>query len=181
MAISCSLSKNLLRKDTCAYSLPEVTDIYVANFSDVTSAPVDYNCESGVIVSTLTIATGASVYHIEPAKKSTTYTDELVVEDSGKKYRTHTITFNLNGKYDAGMICPVDALALGKFFVVVKTADGVYLALGRSVGLEASAQSVTGGGDSNGVTVTLSANVTESAVPLSEAAVTEMLSKVPQA
>ena len=102
------------------------------------------------------------------------------MEDSGNKYRTHTITFNLNGKYDENMICPVDALALGRFFVVVKTADNVYLALGRSVGLEASAQSVAGGGDNNGITVTLSANVTEAAVPLSEAAVSSMLALVPQ-
>lgn len=180
MALSCNLNKNLLRSNTCAYSLPEVTDIYIANFSDVTNAPVDYNCESGVSISGFSATTGASVYHIEPAKNSTTYTDELVVEDSGNKYRTHTITFNLTGKYDKDMICPVDALALGRFFVVVKTADGEYLALGRSVGLEASAQSVSGGGDTNGVTVTLSANVTESAVPLSATAVGELLEKVAQ-
>lgn len=175
----CSLNKNLLRKNTCGYSLPEVTDIYIANFSDVTSAPLDYSCESGVSISEFSAATEASVYHIEPAKNSTTYTDELVVEDNGNKYRTHTITFNLNGKYDKNMICPVDALALGRFFVVVKTADSEYLALGRSVGLEASAQSVAGGGDSNGVTVTLSANVTETAVPLSETAISELLALVP--
>lgn len=179
MAI-CSLNKNLLRTNTCGYSLPEVTDIYVANFSDVTDAPVAYDCESGVTISAFSATTGASVYHIEPAKNSTTYTDELVVEDNGNKYRTHTITFNLNGKYDKDMICPVDALALGRFFVVVKTADGEYLALGRSVGLEASEQSVSGGGDTNGVTVTLSANVTESAVPLSEAAIGQLLAKVAQ-
>lgn len=178
---TCSLNKNLLRKNTCAYSLPEVTDIYIANFTDITEAGLDYSCDSGVTVSGLTVATGASVYHIEPAKNSTTYTDELVVEDNGNKYRTHTITFNLNGKYDKDMICPVDALALGRFFVVVKTADGEYLALGRTVGMEASAQSVAGGGDTNGVTVTLSANVTEAAAPLSESAVTSLLAKVPQA
>ena len=177
---TCSLNKNLLRKNTCAYSLPEVTDIYIANFSDVTNAPVDYDCESGVSISAFSASTGAAVYHIEPAKNSTTYTDELVVEDNGNKYRTHTITFNLNGKYDKDMICPVDALALGRFFVVVKTADGEYLALGRSVGLEASAQSVAGGGDTNGVTVTLSANVTEAAVPLSTDAIAQLLALVPQ-
>lgn len=180
MAISCSLNKNLLRKDTCSYSLPEVTDIYLANFSDITAAPVDYDCESAgtVEVSAITIASGAHFFHIEPAKNSTTYTDELVVEDSGNKYRTHTLSFSLNGKYDKNMICPIDALALGRFFAVVKTADGEYLSLGRSVGLEASAQSVAGGGDTNGVTVTLSANVTESAVPLSEAAKTTMLGAI---
>ena len=171
MALSCSLSKNLLRSNTCGYSLPEVKDIYVANFSDVTAAPVEYDCASGVTVTGITLASGATFYHIEPAKNSVTFTDELVVEDNGNKYRTHTITFNITGKYDKDMVCPVDALSLGRFFVVVATADGEYLALGRTAGLEASAQSVAGGGDTNGVSVTLTANVTESAVPLSEAAI----------
>ena len=166
--VSCSLNKNLLRKDSCNYSLPEVKDIYLANYSDVVSATVDYDCESGV---TLTLASGATFYHIEPAKNSVTFTDELVVQDNGSKYRTHTLTFTLNGKYDKDMVCPVDALALGRFFVVVATADGEYLALGRAVGLEASEQSIAGGGDTNGITVTLTGNVTESAVPLSAAAI----------
>ena len=170
--VSCSLNKNLLRKDSCSYSLPEVKDIYLANFTDIVSAPVDYDCESGVTVSAITLASGASFYHIEPAKNSVTFTDELVVQDNGSKYRTHTLTFTLNGKYDKDMVCPVDALALGRFFVVVATADGEYLALGRAVGLEASEQSIAGGGDTNGITVTLSGNVTESAVPLSETAIT---------
>ena len=74
MAI-CTLNKNLLRSNTCGYSLPEVTDIYVANFDDVTEAPVDYNCESGVTISTFSAKTEAKVFHIEPAKNSTTYTD----------------------------------------------------------------------------------------------------------
>lgn len=171
MAISCSLNKDLLRKDTCGYSLPTIVDIYVANFSEVTSAPVSYDCESGVSVTGITLATGATFYHIEPAKDSTSFTDELVVEDNGNRYRTHTISFNLNGKYDKNMVCPFDALSLGRFFVVVHTADDEYLALGRAVGLEANAASLGGGGDQNGITVTLSGNVTESAVPLSEAAI----------
>lgn len=167
----CTLSKDLLRTNTCGYSLPEVKDIYIANFVDVTAATVDYACESGVSIDTLALSGTAKFYHIEPAKNSVTFTDELVVEDNGNKYRTHTITFNLTGKYDKNMVCPVDALALGRFFVVVATADNEYLALGRGVGMEASAQSVAGGGDTNGVTVTLTANVTESAVPLSAAAI----------
>lgn len=171
MAISCSLNKDLLRKDSCGYSLPTIVDIYVANFSEVTAAPVEYDCESGVTVTGITLASGASFYHIEPAKDSTSFTDELVVEDNGNRYRTHTITFNLNGKYDKNMVCPLDALSLGRFFVVVHTADDEYLALGRAVGLEANAASLAGGGDTNGITITLSGNVTESAVPLAEAAI----------
>lgn len=171
MAISCSLNKSLTRENTCGYSLPEISEIFIANFNDVTSAPVDYDCESGVTVSAITMATGATFYKIDPAKNSVTFTDELVVEDNGNKYRTHTITFNLSGKYDKDMVCPVDALSLGKFFVVVHTADDQYLALGRAVGMEASEQSVAGGGDTNGITVTLTANVTETSIPLSDAAI----------
>lgn len=172
---TCKLQKNLTKGDNCGYSLPEVKDIYVANFIDITAAPVAYDCSTGVSISGITAATTADTfYHIEPAKNSVTFTDELVVEDNGNKYRTHTITFNLSGKYDKDMVCPVDALALGRFFVVVVTADGEWLALGRNTGLEASAQSIAGGGDTNGVTVTLSANVTESATPLNDNAITEL-------
>ena len=169
----CNLTKDLLRTNTCGYSLPEVKDIYVANYSDVTATTVNCDCTgtSGVTLDTISLATGTSFYHIEPAKNSVSFTDELVVEDNGNKYRTHTITFNLAGKYDKDMVCPIDALALGRFFVVVATADGEYLALGRGVGMEASAQSIAGGGDYNGITVTLSANVTESAIPLGETAI----------
>lgn len=180
MAI-CNLNKNLLKSNACSYTLNEVKDIYIANFNDVIEAPLkkDVNCESGVTVSAITLVTGASVYHIEPAKNSVTYTDELVVEDSGAKYRTHTVTFGLNGNFDKDMVCPVDALALGRFFVVVKTASGQYLALGRDTGLEASEQSIAGGSDNNGITVTLTANVAETAIPLSDEAITTLLGHVP--
>lgn len=171
MALTCSLNKNLLRTTSCGYSLPEVKDIYIANFSDVTSAPVEYDCTSGVQVTGITLATGATFYHIEPAKNSVNFSDTLVVEDNGSKYRTHELTFGISGKYDKDMICPIDALALGRFFVVVATADGEYLALGRTTGLEATAQSVAGGSDNNGISITLSANVTEAATPLNSAAI----------
>ena len=171
MAI-CTLSKDLLRTNTCSYALSEVKDIYIANYTDVTTAQTQYDCESGVVITAITLATGATFHHIEPAKNSVSYTDELVVEDStGAKYRTHTITFSIAGKYDKDMVCSFDALSLGRFFVVVKTADGTYLALGRTAGLEASAATNQGGGDTNGITVTLSANVAESAMPLNDAAI----------
>lgn len=172
MAISCNLTKNLLRSNTCGYSLPEVKDIYLANFASVASAPVSYDCQSGVSVTAITMASSADTfYHIEPAKNSVTFTDELVVSDNGSKHRTHSITFTIAGKYDKDMVCPVDALSLGRFFVVVATADGEYLALGRTVGLEASEGSVAGGGDTNGITITLSGDVTETAIPLAQAAI----------
>ncbi len=59
---NCSLNKNLLRSNICGYSLPEVKDIYIANFASVASAPVDYNCTSGVTVSAITMASSANTF-----------------------------------------------------------------------------------------------------------------------
>lgn len=175
---NCLLNKSLLKANTCSYVLNEVKDLYLANYNDVTAAPVAYDCETGVQVTGITLASGAKFSHIEVAKNSVTYTDDLVVEDTGAKYRTHTVTFGISGAYDKDMVCPVDALALGRFFAVVKTAGGQYLVLGRTAGLEASEQSIAGGGDNNGITVTLSANVAEAATPLNDAAVETMLSNL---
>lgn len=171
MAISCALNKDLLRTETCGYSLPEVKDIYLANYADVTSSAIasdSGNCEE---VTAITLASGAQFYHIEPAKDSVEFTDELVVEDNGNKYRTATLTFNIAGKYDACMHTVLDALSLGRYFAVVVTAEGTWLALGRLTGMEAETATLSGGGDNNGITVTLSANTTESSIPLSDDAI----------
>lgn len=168
--MNCVLNRDLLRTSSCGYSLPEVKDIYLANFIDVTSSTgnTSGDCQQ---VTAITLASGASFYHIEPAKNSVTFTDELVVEDNGNKYRTHTLTFNISGKYDECMSEALDALSLGRYFAVVATADGEYLVLGRLTGMEAETATLSGGGDTNGISVTLSANVTESAYVLSEAAI----------
>jgi hypothetical protein len=175
LPISCILSKDLKKSNSCGYSLSEVKDIYIANYADVTGTGVDYNCESGVTVSGISMATGTSWYHIEPSKNSVTFTDDLVVADNGKKHRTHTITFTLSGKYDKDLVCPVDALSLGRFVVVVATADGEYLMLGRGVGLEATEGSTAGGGDTNGATIALAADMAEAAIPGLESVVDSVI------
>lgn len=170
MAISCTLNRNLLRTESCGYNLSEVKDIYLANYADVTSTVGNDSTATGCTGEVITALTG-TFYHIEPAKNSVTFTDELVVEDSGAKYRTHTLTFSLSNKYDSCLHMDFDALSLGRYFAVVVTADGQWLALGRLTGLEAESATLQGGGDTNGITVTLSANVAESSIPLSEAAI----------
>ena len=177
MAI-CNLTKSLLKTNTCGYVLNEIKDIYLTNYNDISASTLGYDCESGVTVTELALSGTAKWYHIEPAQDSVSYTDELVVEDNGSKYRTHTLTFSIAGNYDKDLVCSIDALSLGRFIVVVKTASGQYLVLGRATGLEASEQSVAGGGDNNGITVTLSGNVAESAAPLGESAITAMLANV---
>ena len=169
----CALDKDLLRSTSCGYSLPQIVTLYVANFADVkTTVP-----EDGDEISGITMVSGATFHVVEPAKNSASFTDELVTNDNGARYRTQTITFSVTGQYDKDKHSALDALSLGKYFVVAKTAEGSYIAFGRLTGLEASAASNAGGSDTNGMTITLTADVTESALPLTEGAITTVLEK----
>lgn len=165
MALSCKLSQDILRTSNCGYSLPEIVDIYLANEEDITATALSAET-CGESVTGITMATDTKFYHIQPAKNSASFSDELVVGDNGSKYRTHTLTFNVSGQYTSCMHQNLDDLSLGKYVAVVKTAEGSYLMLGRLTGLEASTAVLSGGGDQNGLQIVLSANVTESAVPV---------------
>ena len=169
----CSLDKDLLRSTSCGYSLPQIVNLYVANFADVkTTVP-----EDGDEISGITMVSGATFHVIEPAKNSASFTDELVTNDNGARYRTQNITFSVTGQYDKDKHSALDALSLGKYFVVAKTAEGSYIAFGRRTGLEASAASNSGGSAdaNNGMTITLTADVTESALPLTKEAIAQVI------
>ena len=169
----CSLDKDLLRTTSCGYSLPQIVTLYVANFADVKNTLP----EEGDEISGITMVDSAKFHVIEPAKNSASFTDELVTNDNGARYRTQTITFSVTGQYDKEKHSALDALSLGKYFVVAKTAEGSYIAFGRRTGLEASAASNSGGSAdaNNGMTITLTADVTESALPLTGEAINTVI------
>lgn len=169
----CSLDKDLLRTTSCGYSLPQIVTLYVANFADVKETLP----EEGDEISGITMVSGSTFHVIEPAKNSASFTDELVTNDNGARYRTQTITFSVTGQYDKEKHSALDALSLGKYFVVAKTAEGSYIAFGRRTGLEASAASNSGGSAdaNNGMTITLTADVTESALPLTGDAINKVI------
>lgn len=180
MAI-CALNKNLLRTTSCGYSLPEVADIYLVNYNELSGTPAITTDEDGCEeITAVTLATGAEVYHIEPNRNSASFEDTLVVADNGTKYRNASISFTVAGLYDGCLHSSLDALALGRYFVIVKTADGNYLGFGRIAPLEAETATLAGGSDTNGITVVLSGNIAESPIPLSADAVTAVLAKVHQ-
>lgn len=164
MALTCKLSQNITRSNSCGYSLPEIVDIYLANFEDVTG--IATTADTAGCESIDSIPTGITWFHIEPAKNSASFADELVVNDNGTRYRTHTLTFNTVGSYTACMHQALDDLSLGKYVAIVKTAEGTYLMLGRITGLEATTAALNGGSDNNGMQIVLAANTTESAIPV---------------
>lgn len=166
----CALDKDLLRSTSCGYSLPQIVTLYVANFADIKDIAVTEKKDE---ISGITKVSGSTFHVIEPAKNSASFTDEYVTNENGARYRTQTITFSVTGTYDKDKHNALDALSLGKYFVVAKTAEGSYIGFGRLTGLEASAASNAGGSanNTNGMTITLTADVTESALPLTKEAI----------
>lgn len=177
----CKLNRNLLRSTSCGYSLPEIVDIYLVNYEDISGTTVTEGSgttEGCDEITGVGFKTGAKVYHVEPTKNSASFEDTLVVEDNGNKYRNASITFNVSGKYDSCMHGTLDALSLGRYFVVVKTADGNYLAFGRISPLEAETATYAGGSDNNGLQIVLSGNIAESPLPLADSYVETFLGNV---
>lgn len=181
MAI-CKLSKNLDRASSCAYSLNEISKIFLANFEDVTATAIG-GCggtgATGQMVTGITMASGAKWYQITPAKGSGSYSDTLVANDNGSKYRVHNVGFTFNGAYDCDMPDVVDALSLGKFIAVVVNAAGEYIMLGRNMGVEADTDGANWGGEGEeaaGLTVALSGNQAEASLPLSAEAIEVVVS-----
>lgn len=174
----CLLNQSLTKTAQCGYSLPQIVELYLMNFGEVTGTTVAKN-----EVTAITMGDSAKVYKVEPAINSASWSDNLAVGASGNKYRIHTIGFSYSSAYNAGMVDSVDALSLGKYLAVARMADGSYLMFGRNVGLEAAADGVnnSGSGDATaeaGLVVSLTANTLEAALPLSEEAVTALLTKV---
>lgn len=170
----CALDKDLLRSTSCGYSLPQIVKLYVANFADIKDVALSEPDKDEI--SGITKVSGSTFHVIEPAKNSASFTDEYVTNDNGARYRTQTITFSVTGAYDKDKHNALDALSLGKYFVVAQTAEGSYIAFGRLTGLEASAASNAGGSadNTNGMTITLTADVTESALTLTKEAIAQV-------
>lgn len=176
MAI-CKINRNLTRASQCGYQLPEIVELYLVNYEDLEATQISSSagCEE---ITSVTLSSGATVSKVEPAKNSASFEDTLVVEDSGARYRNASITFNVTGTYNSCMHGALDALSLGRYFVVVKTADGNYLGFGRISPLEADTATLAGGSDTNGLQIVLSGNIAESPLPLTDDAVASVKEKI---
>ena len=182
---TCALANALTKENACGYSLPQIVELYLANFSDVVettvSAPTGGTGNEVTAITMKTTGEGASAttaqfYKVEPSVNSASWSDNLAVGGNGNKYKVHSVGFSFSSAYDAGMVSTVDALALGKYVAVARMLDGSYVMLGRGGGLEAAADGVnnSGSGDASaqsGLVVTLTGNSTESALPLSAEAI----------
>ena len=174
MAI-CTLKNDILKSDKCGYSLKQIKELYLANYDDVQKTELGENLNT---VASIAMVEGKEFYRIDPQKDSASYDDALTLGDGGSKYRVPTITFNISGEYDADMHDTLDALSLGRYYVVARFTDDTYVMFGRRTPMEASAASLQSAAEAtgfNGITVTLTANTDESAIPLEQAAIESVL------
>lgn len=171
----CKLTKDILKSNVCGYSLKQIVDLYLSNYEDVTKVDLDTD---GYTVKTITMAEAAKWYHIEPAKDSASYTDELATGDSGSKYRVHTVNFSVSGDYDAEQAANLDALALGRYIAVAKLSNGKYVMFGRLTPLEATTATLSSAAEAtgfNGEQFVLTCNTIEPALPMSDDAIAEVV------
>lgn len=187
--IKCNLENDLERSTSCGYSLPQIVELYLANFSDVKNTTVGSPAGGkGLEVQSIemrnTAESGDPVYakwyKVEPAVNSASWSDNLGVGGNGNKYKIHTVGFSFSSAYDSTMVDNVDALALGKYVAVARMVDGSYIMLGRGAGLEAQADGVNNSGTGDptgeaGLVVSLTGNAVESALPLSDTAIATVL------
>ena len=178
----CKLTQDILKSTFCGYSLKQIVQLYLANAEDVTATTVGAPTEGGgVEVKTITMASSAKFYKIQPAKDSATFEDSLQVGDGGSKYRQSSITWNISGEYTAKMVDVLDALSLGRFVIVAKLSDGNYVMFGRLTPMEAETANLSSAAEAtgfNGVTVTFTNATVESPIPLSEDAIKTVLGTV---
>lgn len=157
---NCKLAKDILKENTCGYSLLKVVDLYLGNYTDITTTVADGQ---------VTAVTG-DWYHIEPSKDSASFTDELQVLDSGAKYRTHTLSFSVDsGSYDAALAGVIDDIALGRYVAIAKLANDTMVMLGRTTPLEATSANFSGAAsasESTGIEFVLTSDTTETVVPV---------------
>lgn len=188
----CVLANDMTKSSGCGYSLPQIVELYLANYNDVTDYHIGAPEEgTGVEIKTITMRNTAvsgdpvyaKFYKIEPAANSATWSDNLGVGGNGNKYRIQTIGFTTSKPFDAEMVNNQDALSLGKYVAVAKMLDGSYIGLGFGGGLEALADGVntSGSGDAtaeSGTVVSLTGNSVESAMPLAATAISTVLGTV---
>ena len=162
----CKLTRSL-RNRKCQYDVAGVALLFLANWypgvDSVEDAPVaiegqiGYGFDADGILTSIILPPGEKFFQIDANRNVTNYTDDLVENGNGGKYRTHTVN-TVIGKNDMDIQDEGDAISLGAFIAVVVDKAGVIHVLGRSGGLMATSFNYASGGaetDASGWTTVL--------------------------
>lgn len=156
--MSCKLTANI-RKENCQYKVAGVKAIYLINHDSNPTFTFEQNGEvaDDKIINKIELPAGESIYKVNFAEGTASWSDELAVNGNGGKYRTHTVNFTVS-EYDYNILNQGDALSLGRFIAIVVDKSGRSIMLGRNNGLSATSFNYTSGAadaDANGWTTVL--------------------------
>lgn len=146
--MACDLVSGIV--GVCAYSTSGVEKVWLAN--KATTSGDTYNSNSE-----LTGLTIGTLYSIEPALDTATFTDDLQVNGARRNF-LQTINFGV-GSIDATILETLEALGLANLVAFVKTSDGKFRVFGlQSSGLRATVMtdaSGTAAGNDGSIAVTI--------------------------
>lgn len=157
--MSCKLTANI-RKENCQYRVAGIRVIYLINHDSNPAFTFEQGTEGeegNKVIGKIEMPAGESIYKVNFAEGTASWSDELAVNGNGGKYRTHTVNFTVS-EYDYNILNQGDALSLGRFIAIVVDKSGRAVMLGRNNGLSATSFNYASGAadaDANGWTTVL--------------------------
>ena len=156
--MGCELTSGLA--GICAYQASGLERLWLANKSEVSG--ITYN-SAGEVTGITWTTTGGTLYEFVPSLDSATFQDDLQVNGSRKNF-LQTVNFSVDGISGGTVIQLLETIGLSNMIAVVKTADGLYRALGiKGTGLRATVMTETSGtsaGNDGALAITISGNAT---------------------
>lgn len=152
--MSCIQTLSGLAKD-CSPSMGGIVEVYIANFSDVTSKAV-----TDGKISAITMASSAKFKSYAFPKNTGSLTSTYNVADGGNKYVSSDLVLQFSRMETAKRV-EITALAVSDLAIIVKDANGKYWYLGYDEAVNLSAgdgQTGTARGDANRYSITLQDN-----------------------
>ena len=149
------------------YDVAGVTKIYLANYDEIasfTSSTSDNEFDAVSMKTNPTTVLPYYWYEVSVKRNSASFQNDVVINGENNPYVTHQLTMDIHGM-DKKKSAAIQALLNGNYSVaIVKTSDGLYHLLGRTLGMRGQSGTYGSGkavGDLYGGTITVQGNATE--------------------
>ncbi len=149
------------------HDLVNITKIFLANYDEIASFASSTSDNEYDAVSMKTNPTTVLPYYwyeVSVKRNSASFQDDLVVNGENNPYVTHQLSMDIHGM-DKKKSAAIQSLLNGNYSVaIVKTSDGLYHLLGRTLGMRGTSANYGSGkaaGDMYGGSFTLAGNATE--------------------
>lgn len=161
---------------TCDNNAGGVTNIYIADFSNVSSYT-----EANGILTAITMASTTQFFEFEFNRNTSSYNEEMTISlDNGSTFYSQSVNLILSRR-EAAKREALKELTAGQkeLFVIVKDSNGLYWAFGLQEGMITTAMTSGSGvakGDANNYNITFTAEEVVPAPEVDETIIAALLS-----